>query len=162
MEPQDVTAQYAVVLARAQAAGLSVIAHGVGDHDGVRYYFVESSAGPQADWHRVWVEDGRLQCSCEAGRYAKVCMHKAVTREALKAEQAVSRAEAEQRVQRDVTAKTVTFEDRPGRQRACASCGALFTEGESIVLKSGRTYCQGCHAPAPLARNNAPVTPWKA
>jgi hypothetical protein len=160
------TTAYATALERAQAAGLSVVASGTGATDGRRYLFVCSErGGPDGDWHRVWADNSRLQCSCHGGRHGKVCMHKAVAREVLKSEQheqaALARAEAEQRVPRDVAARSVRFAPGPGRTTSCSTCAVPFEDGELIDLVGRYAYHPACRRPATLMRSAGPVTPWK-
>lgn len=79
MTRADATA-LAKVLERARKRGVRVTGRGVRRQDGSRVYTVSGASEP-GTWHLVAVTGERLVCDCLAGRYGRVCVHRAVVHE---------------------------------------------------------------------------------
>lgn len=144
MTREDVEAAYAAALERATALGLSVVADGYGG-DGTHYWFVPSASDPGADWHRVWVDGGRLHCTCAGGQHGQVCQHKALARQRYtQEEQVLKHAEARQHEPRESRPSRVFQYDGRRRNGSCGTCGVPFELGEDLVLFGDKAYHVDC------------------
>jgi hypothetical protein len=70
---------------RARTNGLEIMGHGTMKLDGARFLAVNSASRPNV-WHVVVIREGRLECDCEASKYGRICQHRALAHEVLKAE----------------------------------------------------------------------------
>ena len=77
-------------LQRARECGVRVMGSGARRRDGARVYVVNSASEPGV-WHLVIVAGKRLACDCAAGRYGRICVHRAVVYERLAAERVTAR-----------------------------------------------------------------------
>jgi hypothetical protein len=85
--------ELARALERAHARGVVITGTGTRKSDGARIIAVTSSRTP-ARWHLVAVVGNRLCCDCEAAKYGRICVHRAVAHERLVAERADREAQA--------------------------------------------------------------------
>lgn len=152
MTREELRRDYEAALQRAEARGVDVSAVGYGQ-DGTRYWFVPSATDPDGDWHRVWVSDGRFNCTCEGGSHGKLCMHKAVARRQYIAEERQEQPEPQAPPTR--VSRPMAYDGRR-KNNTCVGCGARFEVGEDLVLSDQGAY----HYPmcAPTTTHDAPGT----
>lgn len=95
---------YAKALERAHTVGLRVMGKGTWTREqGGQPFLVVGSASEPSRYHLVTIYPGRMSCDCHAGRYGRMCSHRALAHEEIAVEAKRAAAEAD-RAQAAITA----------------------------------------------------------